>query len=117
MNDARETDVTEWWKDYPCDHKNVKCSFYGYCANLSCDQCNKMTAFILDDGKVFFKVMGGHGNPDRKFDDISIQKAVTFIKGTVRDVMIPDGGGDPASEYYEYDRKRLQELLTIIFED
>ena len=113
LRDQRETDVTEWWRDYPCGHEGTTCSFYGHSVVLACEACNRTAMFTFNPGNGTFEAEAGYLDGFmRVFRPMGQGELATFAKGAAGVFFIPDPPGDPDGDHPERDTRRFLEVVA-----
>ena len=113
LRDPKETDVTEWWRDYPCRHEGTTCSFYGYSVVLACEACNRTAMFMFNPGNGTFDAEAGHLDGFMSvFRPMGQGKLATFVKGAAGIFFMPDPPGDPEGSHPERDARHFGEVAS-----
>ena len=108
-----ETDITEWWRDYPCEHKRTTCSFYGYSVVLACEDCNRTAMFMFNPGNGTFEAEAGYLDGFmRVFRPVGQKELTAFAKGAAGIFFVPDPPGDPDGDHPERDARRFGAVVA-----
>ena len=111
-DDTRNRTALEWWSDYPCDHVNTVCSFYGHNISVLCQDCNKQMSITLIPGSQEFQIQAESG--DIKHNIISVKSIASFLDTSIRLIFIPDPPGDPTGHNPEGDAARFLETTAML---